>query len=313
MRALAWTLLVAGTLLLGLTGLATATPSLTVLDADDVTIANPSETMTERNFSPKYVFSAEVRVTNDDQERSGADDTPPAPAMEAWMYEDPAVEGCPEDERSFPVSPVRKSPNLEPREERRLGGATSHQDGDDAYWPLAVSDRYRDAETGEEIEIGDAEYTFCVLLRVSGNDPECDKPSTETCVIARDDFQTYVRAENQAPEITEFSISDENPDPGGTILLEGDAVDEDTQPQEDDLRFTWIINGHEETGRTVQYAFPTAETYTVTLEVTDGFDTVERSMEVQVGSEDGGPLDETPLEPLFALLAAGAAAVLRRG
>ncbi len=288
---------------------ALAGPSITVVDAPEVTVANPSGNMTQENFNPEYVFSSEVRVVNDWEESQVH--------LEAWVYADPSVRECPEDEDSFPVSFVRKTRTLDPGQEARFGGSTASGDGGDAYWPFAVSERYQNAETGEVVEIGDDTYTFCVLVRVTGSDAACDKPDNEACVVARAPFQTYVRGENQPPEITQFSISDENPEPGQEVLLQGDAVDEDTEPRPDDLFFTWRVNGAEHSGQTARHTFGQAGTYTVTLEVTDGFDTVTQSREVVVeGDGDGVMPDEAPL-PVFlvvlAALGAGWVSSARRG
>ncbi len=304
MRAISWMLVASLAALVGVAGLAAASPSITVVDAPEVTVANPSETMTQDNFNPDYTFSAEVRVVNDGDESQIH--------LEAWIVEDPSIEACDEDNEAYPVTFVRKTRTLDPGEEARFGGSASVGDGDDAYWPMAVSEAYGNAETGEEARFGGEEYTVCALVRVSGDDPSCDRAVDRSCVVAQAPFRVFVREENQPPEVTTFSISNEAPRPGQQVLLEADATDADDQPREDDLSFTWQLGAQQATGQTVRHAFPQG-THTVTLEVTDGFDTVTETMEVTVGEDgDAGPLDEAPLGPLLGVLALGAAAALGR-
>lgn len=286
---------------------ATAAPTISVLDSPEVVVANPPENMTQDNFNPDYPFSATVRVTNDGDASQVN--------TEAVMYTDPSVNGCPDDERAFPIHIILKTRELDPNEQIEIGGSADARDGGDAYWPLAISQEYRDATTNESVEIGGAEYGFCANVRVSGQDPSCEKPDQETCVVASDPFRAYVREENAAPEITEFSVP-ENPDPDQEVLLRADAEDADTEPRPDSLSFTWSGSGIEDTGRTVRHTFPSNGTYDVTVSVTDGFDTVERTAEIAVGAagDDGGGTDPTPVPAALALagLLAGALVGRRR-
>lgn len=294
-------------LVLLLAPVATAAPTISVLDAPDVVVANPPGNMTQDNFNPDYTFSTAVRVTNDDD--------PSQVNPEAIVYTDPSVEGCPDDERAFTVSFIRKTRDLEPNAQIEIGGSDDPTVGGNAYWPMAISQEYRDPNAGESVEFGGDEHTFCTNVRVTGQDASCNKPDDQTCVVATDPFRAYVREDNAAPEITEFSVP-ENPEPGQTVLFEADAEDADTQPRPDSLSFTWTAGSFEDTGRTVQHAFPINDTYTVTLSVTDGFDTVERSVEVAVGDAgEEGPIggdDRIPLPPALALIGLVAAALARR-
>lgn len=307
-RSLAAVTTVLALVLLAPAGL--AKPALEVLESPDVVVANPPENMTRENFNPDYVFSATVRVNNDDDARQIN--------LEAIVYPDPSVEDCPRDKAAYPVSFIVKTRKLDAGGTATLGGAAHPQAGSDAeYWPLAVSKEYRNARTGQNQSIEEGEHTFCTNIRVTGEDPACDRPANRTCVIATESFRSYVRRSNAAPEITSFEISNEAPRPNQQVLFQADATDEDTKPREDTLRYTWILGGTERTGKTVRYAFGTAGSHNVTLEVTDGFDTVERTATIQVGQEgtngpgDGGR-DVPSLAPVALVVAVLGAAWLRR-
>lgn len=288
MRAsrLVWFLLAATLLVLGPLGPAAAKPSVQVLESPDVVVANPPENMTQDNFNPDYVFSAKIRIDNDDNEREIN--------AETIIYPDPEVSGCPRDKQAFPVSFVVKNRKIDPGQTLTLGGAAHPQDGSaDEYWPMAVSKTYRDGRTGQKVEIEAGEHTFCASLRVTGEDPACDKPANRTCVISPEPFSAYVRRENSVPEITEFSISEDEPRSGQEVLFQAKATDADTEPRPDNLRFTWELGQAEKTGKVVRHAFTIQGTHDVKLTVSDGFDTVERTATVTVPSpgEDGGSQD----------------------
>lgn len=294
-------------LIAGLAATASAAPSIDVLDAPDVVVANPSENMTQDNFNPDYVFSPEVRVTNDGN--------PSQVNTEVALYADPSTSGCPEDKTAYRVSFIVKTRELDGGESVRIGGSSSPQAGGDAYWPSAISRQYYDAKANETVEIGGHTYTMCAAVRVSGQDASCDKPEDQTCVVARDSFRSYVREENQAPEITEASVSKEEPDVGEQVLLEADATDADTQPREDDLTFTWSSKAFEATGRTARTSFPSPGEHTVRLTVSDGFDETVRRLTVDVQNpDDPGPggTDDAPLGPAVALVGLVTAALAAR-
>lgn len=289
-----------------------AAPSLTVVDAPDVIVASPPENFSEEQWDPEYTFSAKVRVENGEHSQR----------MVVWtpiVYADPDVEGCPRDEAepTFPASAMNKQRTFEPGEVRVMGGEdTPGSQLGDAFWPMAVTQEFQDASTGERHTIGDDAYSFCFKLLIHKDQPGCEAPDWgEFCVADTDTFKPYVRFENQPPGITAFSIGDENPSPGQEVLLQGDAEDADTDPRADDLFFTWRVDGAEHTGKTVRHTFGQAGTYTVTLEVTDGFDTVQRTREVTVdGQGDDGGMEEAPgpgVAWLVAMLAAAVASTRR--
>lgn len=283
-----------------------AKPAVEVLDAPDVVVANPPENMTRENFNPEYVFSVEVRITNDDQERRVN--------TEAVIYTDRSVEDCTRDARAFPVMLFRKNRKLEPGETVRIGGSAHPGEGSqDAYWPLAVSRTYRDARTGENVSVESGEHTFCVTLRVSGEDPACDKPANRTCVLSPTPFDTYVRRTNSPPEVTEFEVSRTEIEPGQEVLFRADATDADTQPRPDILTYEWDLGPATETGKVVRYTYTTTGTHEVQLTVSDGFDTVQRTATVTVATEgSGGDGRSAPMPGLLAVLAGAVLAVLVR-
>lgn len=257
-------------------------PTMEVVSAPELVIANPSENMTQDNFNPDYVFTATARITNDDTERQIN--------AEAIFYTDPSVDGCPRDEQAFPVAFVVKNRQMEPGEELTIGGAARpSQAQGDAYWPMAISRAYSDGQ--ETIRVEQGEHTFCTTIRVSGNDPACDKPANRTCVIATDSFTSFVRRSNAAPEITEFSIGDETPRPGQQVLFRAEARDADTEPAPDEVRYTWTISREEKTGKVVRHTFDVATTHRVALTVTDGFDEATRETTIEVTTTGGGGSD----------------------
>jgi hypothetical protein len=303
--------LLAAAALVGLAGLATAAPTIDVLDSPDVTVANPPDSIQyddkgNAEVNLDYRFSAEVRITNDGD--------PSQVNPEAIVYTNPDVEGCPQDERAFPAHLIVKTRKLEPNEQLRIGGAATPEAGGEAYWPMYVLQTYQDARTGNDVEIENGTYTLCPAVRVSGSDASCDKPEDQTCVVATDSFTTYIRRMNQAPEITSLEVSDEPVDPGDTVRFQADATDADTQPRPDDLVFRWSTTAFEDTGKTVTTSFPTEGEHTVALEVSDGFDTTTRNATIAVG--DVGGSEDTSLAPgpgaLAMVAALGAVAWLRR-
>jgi hypothetical protein len=303
--------LLAAAALVGLAGLATAAPTIDVLDSPDVVVANPPDSIQyddkgNAEVNLDYRFSAEVRITNDGD--------PSQVNPRALIYTDSGVEGCPEDERAFPVDLIIPTRGLDANEQIRLGGAASPDAGGDAYWPMYVLQTYQDAQTGDEIEVGDDTYTMCTVIEVTGSDESCDKPDDQVCRVAKDSFTTYVRRTNQAPEITSLEVSDEPVDPGDTVRFQADATDADTQPRPDDLVFRWSTTAFEDTGKTVTTSFPTEGEHTVALEVSDGFDTTTRNATIAVG--DVGGSEDTSLAPgpgaLAMVAALGAVAWLRR-
>lgn len=300
-----------------LTPLATASPELTVVDAPDVVVANDPRTMADdpetdkREFDPDYVFSAAVRVDNDEDQRRIR--------FESIVYPDPDVEDCPRDKQAFPVGFVFKRANLSAGESRVVGGSTDGEDAQqdpESYWPMALARNYRDGRTGENVTIGEGPRTFCAAIRSSGEDPACPKASNRTCVVATASFESYVRERNEAPWIQSASVNPSNPRPGQTFLLEAEAADNSTEPTEDQLSYTWHVGGETESGRTVQSSFATENVHEVRLEVSDGFDTVNRTVQVPVGDVDLPSDDDESASPGVGWLAAGvavvAAAALRR-
>lgn len=271
---------------------AQAEPQLTVLDSPDVVVANDPETMSddpdtkEREFNPNYTFSARVRVNNDDTQRDVQ--------AEAIVYADQDVgEGCPRDQQAFPVSFVFKRLNLSAGETHTFGGEDSRQEASgDAYWPMAISKTYRNARTGQNVSIEEGVHRFCTAIRTTGSDPACERQANRTCVLATAPFESYVRRENQAPHITSISANPENPRPGQFTLLEVEAVDNSTEPSEDTLTYTWDLGQETEQGPTVRTNFSTEGIHNVTVKVSDGFDTTERTKKVPVG--DVSLPDEDP-------------------
>lgn len=287
---------------------AAAQPTIEVVDAPDVVIANPSENMTGDNFNPDHVFTSTVRVTNDGDDRQITTD--------AIFYTDPSVDGCPRDERSFIVSFITKTRTLDPSEQITIGGAAHpSQARGDAYWPMAISQAYYSGATNETIRVDADTYTFCTNIRVTGDDPDCEKPRDQTCVLATDSFRAYVRRSNAVPEITTFDIGDTTPRPGQQIIFEAEATDADTEPSPDTLTYTWNLAGTEKTGKVVRHSFDVATTHRVTLTVTDGFDEVSRSTMINVttsrtGGQDGGDGGQAAPGPGLAVLAPVAMAAL---
>lgn len=271
--------------LVAMTGVpaAAAQPQLDILDSPEVVVANDPETMSDdpeteqREFNPEYVFSASIRVTNDGSQRDVQ--------AEAIVYADQDVEdSCPQDRQAFPVAFVFKRLNLSASERVQVGGETSREDAQgDEYWPMALSRTYRNAQTGQNVSIEEGPHTFCAALRATGEDPACDRSSNRTCVIATAPFESYVRRQNEAPWITSVSVSPENPRPDQRALLSAEAQDNSTEPREDTLSYTWHFDREEQGGASVQHTFGSEGVHEVTLEVTDGFDTVERTIEVPVG------------------------------
>lgn len=295
-------------------GVAQAEPQLDVLDSPEVVVANDPESMSddpeteEREFNPQYVFSATVRVVNDDTQRNLQ--------AEAIVYPDQDVEEeCPRDRQAFPVAFVFKRLNLSAGEQRRFGGSADRESAQgDAYWPMALSRAYRDAKTGEEVQIEEGEHTFCTAVRTTGDDPACDRQANRTCVLATAPFQTYVRRHNEAPHITSVRANPENPRPGQSTLLEAEAVDNSTEPREDSLSYTWHLDGETKQGPTVQHSFPTEAVHEVRVEVTDGFDTTERTHKVPVGdvTVDEGDPQTSPVAGWVASIVLLAAVALLR-
>lgn len=305
-------------LLAGMAGVpwAAAQPDLTVTDAPSVVVANDPETMSddpeteEREFNPDYVFSVEVRIVNDGDERTVR--------PEAIIYADPDTDGCPQ-EQAFFLPFVQKRVELAPDERAHVGGSTDAQTANSdpqGYWPMALSEVYRDAQTGQNVSIEEGDNAFCTTLRTTGEDPACDKPTDETCIIATAPFESYVRIGNEAPAITSLTVNPENPRPGQRTLLSAEAIDNSSRPHEDDLTYTWSIEGETKRGANVQHTFPSQGVQEVRLEVTDGFDTTERTVQVPVGDvpvDDGdGPLDSPGPGAVASLLLLALLAALRR-
>jgi hypothetical protein len=266
-------------------------PQLTVTDSPDVVVANDPETMRDdpdteqREFNPKYVFSAQARVSNDAEQRDVQAEAIVYPAQDV-------EEDCPRDRQAFPVSFVFKRLNLSAGEQRDFGGSADGQDAQgDEYWPMAIAKTYRNARTGDNVSIEEGEHTFCTAIRTTGEDPACDRDANRTCVLATAPFQSYVRRENAAPAVTSMSANPENPRPGQRTLLEAEAIDNSTDPREDTLTYEWNLEGRTVQGASVQHEFGTEGVHEVEVTVSDGFDEESRTLQVPVGDVS---LDEDP-------------------
>jgi hypothetical protein len=266
--------------------LATAKPSLEIVDEPEVVVANPPETMADdpnteqQEFNPTYVFSAQVKVTNDGDQRTLW------PEMIFYVNQDIENE-CPRDRNEEVISPpfVRKRLNMSAGEQVLVGGSTDRQSAEgEIYWPMAIPQKYYSPRAGENVTIDEGMHTLCGTLRTTGEDPACDRSSNRTCVIATKPFQTYVREENQPPHVTSISFEPDNPDPGDTVRLQASGIDNSTEPREDTLSYTWHLNGTEKRGATVQHAFGYEGVHEVRVEVSDGFDRANRTVKVPVGN-----------------------------
>lgn len=318
MRSSAWLLLaVLGLVLMPWLPAVSAQPQVEVLEAPDVVVANDPETMSddpeteEREFNPEYLFSTQIRVTNDGTQRN------------AWphtiLYVEQDVEdGCPQDERRKVIRTdfVQLRFNLSADEQVVAGGETDRREAEaKEYWPMAIPKKYYSPRERGNVSVDEGPHTFCVVLRTSGEDPSCDRPSNRTCVVAKTPFESYVRRDNEAPVIEEVSVRPENPRPGQTTLFEARASDASTQPREDTLSYTWTLAGDTQRGPTIQHAFETEQVHEVELAVSDGFDTVNRTVEVPVGEatvDEEDPQTSPVPGAIASLLVLGASALLRR-
>jgi hypothetical protein len=84
---------------------------------------------------------------------------------------------------------------------------------------------------------------------------------------------------NEPPEVSNFILSKSQAEVGETLTAEVSASD----PNDQDLSYTWSIPGNT-VGDTTQpsFSFKNTGTKTVTVEITDGFDTVTRQQEVTI-------------------------------
>lgn len=293
-----------------------AEPSIEIVDEPDVIVANPPETMADdpdteqQEFDPIYVFSTKIKVTNDGEQRTVW--------PEVILYVDQDIQNeCPRDESEEAILPpfVRKRLNMSAGEQVVVGGATDRQTADDeAYWPMAIPQKYYSPREGGNVTIDEGMHTLCGTLRTTGDDPACDRSANRTCVVATKPFQSYVREENQAPHVTSISANPENPDPGDRVLLQAEAVDNSTEPREDTLSYTWIVDGEEVDGASIQHRFASEGVHEVTVEVTDGFDTVNRTAKVPVGNVtiDDGTADAPGVGALASVAVLAGLALARR-
>lgn len=288
MRPRTWPLLtLAALLVLPLPSTSAQDVGLQLLEAPSVIVANDPANMTAQNPDPDHPFSAQVRVTNDGTERRVT--------LFAISYMDRSIQGCPEHDSAIVVSMVTKNLALDPNEQRTLGGSAAHESGQsEAFWPMAVSRAYHDPRTNETKTFEQGEHAFCITVRVSSNDPACDAPEGQTCTLARDDWRAFVRHTNQAPVIEQASATPAEPRAGQQVVLRAQARDADTVPSPDTLIYTWDLGREEKTGSVVQHTFHTGGEQSVTLRVSDGFDTVERTLTLQVGGSGSTDGDRSP-------------------
>ncbi|MDX1612422.1 MAG: PKD domain-containing protein, partial [Candidatus Thermoplasmatota archaeon] len=183
-----------------------------------------------------------------------------------------------------------------------------------AYWPMEVLQRY--PSPNGEVPYEEGEHGFCVIVLVTGSDPACDKPADQVCTIAKAPFRSYVRHGNQAPWITKVQVSPETPRPGQEVLLRAQAQDNDTEPRPDRLTYTWDLGPEDATGPVIRHTWNTPGTKEVELQVTDGFEVVNQTVEITVAGDgeappSPGPGNGTPLPgawlvlPLIGLAALG--------
>lgn len=276
--------LLVGALLVGALALPLAAAqgiNVQILDKPDVVVTTDYEGDTYT--SPRYLFSVQAKVTNGDQER-GVN-------LLAVTYLDPSVEGCPEQrgEVNWVNLGAVKNRRLDPGQSITVGGAKQPGDGgSDAYWRLEVFDHYPD-QTGGERNYSAGEHTFCVIAQVSEDDPACDQP--RACWLGKDSFRAYVRPTNQAPWLEQIEVIPEDPEPGDEILFRASATDNDTEPQADQLSYSWELGPDTAEGKVVRHAFNTPGEKQVTLTVTDGFESVSWEQTITVvgqGIGDGG-------------------------
>lgn len=280
--------------------------TMRVLESPDVVVANAAENTTKDNFNPEYPFSASVRAQNGDEQQNVF--------FHAIFYNGEGIEGCPEkQDDGFFVPPLQKQRNLSAGERVVLGGqAHPQQSQGPEYWPMALPDKFFNPATNETEEVRGGEHTFCFVARVSSSAPGCN---TRSCVVAKEPFSAYVRLENSPPEVTEFSVGNENPRSGQEVLFRAEATDADTQPREDPLSFTWELGRAEKTGKVVRHAFTTPGDHEVTLTVSDGFDETTRTATVTVPSPSGDGGDDgrdTPGVGVLALVPIAVAALALR-
>lgn len=279
-----------------------------LLETPDVIVANePEDTFN----NPDYVFTVTARVSNGEQAYNVS--------MHAITYIDQDVEGCPTEGTDHPpprVFLLQKRLDMPPQSSFTVGGSTDPQTANQdpkSYWPLAVSKTYRD-RGGNNVSYAEGEHSFCIVAV----DIDCaaeQRPLRE-CALDRQAFRSYVRRTNEPPAITELEVRPEHPRPGQTVLLSAEAIDNSTKPRQDSLSFTWTVRGETSHGSSTQASFPTHGFHEVDLEVTDGFDTVNRTVEVPVGNvstSDDGDTDGVPAPGWVALLVTlSLAARLRR-
>lgn len=268
---------------------AAAAVSIDLLETPDVIVANtPNETYN----NPSYPFTVQARITNDDQARNLS--------MQAITYIEPDVDGCPMEGTEHPpprVFLVQKRLELSPGESATIGGSTEGATASQnprAYWPMAVSRTYQD-RNGNNVSYPEGEHSFCVVAI----DIDCASGSrtVRQCTAAREPFRAYVRRFNAAPAITDVSVQPSHPRPGQTVALSAEAIDNSTTPRQDTLSYTWHLDGRTVHGSTVQHAFASHGYHSVEIEVTDGFDTVNRSVRVPVGNvtpTGGGSTNDSP-------------------
>lgn len=298
------------------TGAVVAQPRAEIVNGPEVIVANDPETMRddpnteEQEFNPEYLFSVQVRVSNDD-------DTQRLVYPQTIFYVDQDVDdACPEDDdRVIQANFVRKRLNMSAGQQVLVGDETDRRVAEDEeYWPMAIPEEYYDPVAEQNVEVDEGAHTLCTVLRITGDDPACDRPDNRTCVVDKTPFESYVRLDNEPPHITETRANPEDPRPGQTVRFQAQAVDNSTEPREDTLSYVWHLDGETKRGPNVQHSFGAEQVYEVELEVTDGFDTVNRTVEIGVGEatvDDG--TEEAPALPAFATLALLAAiAVVRR-
>lgn len=283
--------------------------TLDLIETPDVVVANEAGEAFE---SPSYPFTATVRLTNGEERKNIS--------LQAITYIDKSVDGCPQEGTDHPpprIYLVRKQFDLNAGESRTIGGSTNPEVASqepDRYWPLVVSKTYKDRD-GNNISYEEGEHSFCIVAIDVDRAQEC--PSLRECTLDRAAFEAYVRRNNQAPAITDLSFRPDNPRVGQSTVLSAEAVDNSTTPRQDTLSYTWVIRGERLSGSTVQHAFDSQGFQEVRLEVSDGFDTVNRTVEVPVGnvsrpSEDTSSDVPAPGAVAVAAVLAGLAVVRRR-
>lgn len=289
----------------------TSAQSVTIdlIETPDVVVANEPEETFE---SPSYPFTATVRVTNGEERKNVS--------LQAITYIDKDVDGCPQEGTDHPpprIFLVRKQVDLAAGESRTIGGSANPEiasEEPDRYWPLVVSKTYRDRD-GTNVSYEEGEHSFCVVAIDVDRAEEC--PSLRECTLDRAAFEAYVRRNNAPPAITEVDVRPDNPRVGQSTVLSAEAVDNSTTPRQDPLSYTWVIRGERLSGSTVQHAFASQGFQEVRLEVSDGFDTVNRTIEIPVGDvsrpsdDDGSPVPAPTGVAVVAVLA-GLAVARRR-